>query len=186
MIAPSKQRMGQPNLGIGVGLRGQHYRAILDGQPQIGFLEIISDNYMESAGRPLEFLDRIAAQHAVVMHGVSLSIGSTAPLNRTYVRNLKTLRDRIKARWVSDHLCWTGLAGRNTHDLLPLPYTKETLRHVCERIRKVQDMLEAPLIIENPSTYIGFAESTMSEWDFIAAMCDRTGCGLLLDVNNSI
>ena len=184
MIALSKQRMGQPNLGIGVGLRGQHYRAILDGQPQIGFFEIISDNYMESAGRPLEFLDRIAAQHAVVMHGVSLSIGSTAPLNRAYIRNLKTLRDRIKARWVSDHLCWTGLAGRNTHDLLPLPYTKETLRHVCERIRKVQDVLEAPLIIENPSTYIGFAESTMSEWEFIAAMCDRTGCGLLLDVNN--
>lgn len=184
MIAPSKQRLGLPDLGIGVGLRSQHYRAILDGQPQVGFFEIISDNYMESAGRPLEFLDRIAAQFPVVMHGVSLSIGSTAPLDRTYVRNLKTLRDRVGARWVSDHLCWTGLAGRNTHDLLPLPYTKETLRHVCERIRKVQDVLEAPLIIENPSTYIGFVESTMSEWEFIAAMCDRTGCGLLLDVNN--
>lgn len=184
MIAPTKQRLGLPDLGIGVGLRSQHYREILSGQPRVGFFEIVSDNYMESSGRPLELLDRIAARFPIVMHGVSLSIGSTAPLDRTYVRKLKTLRDRIGARWVSDHLCWTGLAGRNTHDLLPLPYTKETLRHVCERIRKVQDMLEAPLIIENPSTYIGFNESTMSEWEFIAAMCDRTGCGLLLDVNN--
>ncbi len=184
MIALAKQRLGLPDLGIGVGLRTQHYREILDGSPRVGFFEIISDNYLETAGRPLEFLDQIAARHPVVMHGVSLSIGSTAPLDRTYVRNLKKLRDRVKARWVSDHLCWTGLAGRNTHDLLPLPYTADTLRHVCERIRRVQDVLDAPLIIENPSTYVGFAESTMTEWEFIAAMCDRTGCGLLLDVNN--
>ncbi|HEX3135691.1 MAG TPA: DUF692 domain-containing protein [Planctomycetota bacterium] len=184
MVARTKPRLGLPDLGIGVGLRTQHYREILDGAPRVGFFEIISDNYMESAGRPLEFLDRIAERHPIVMHGVSLSIGSTAPLDRTYVRNLKKLRDRVHARWVSDHLCWTGLAGRNTHDLLPLPYTAESLRHVCERIRRVQDVLDAPLIIENPSTYVSFAESTMSEWEFIAAMCDRTGCGLLLDVNN--
>ena len=184
MIARAQQRLGLPDLGIGVGLRTQHYREILDGSPRVGFFEIISDNYMETAGRPLEFLDQIAARHPVVMHGVSLSIGSTAPLDRTYVKNLKRLRDRVKARWVSDHLCWTGLAGRNTHDLLPLPYTADTLRHVCERIRRVQDVLDAPLIIENPSTYVGFTESTMSEWQFIAEMCDRTGCGLLLDVNN--
>jgi len=184
MVAPTKPRLGLPDLGIGVGLRTQHYREILDGSPRVGFFEIISDNYLETAGRPLEFLDRIAERHPIVMHGVSLSIGSTAPLDRTYVRNLKKLRDRVHARWVSDHLCWTGLAGRNTHDLLPLPYTKDTLRHVCERIRRVQDVLDAPLIIENPSTYVGFAESTMSEWEFIAAMCERTGCGLLLDVNN--
>jgi uncharacterized protein len=180
----SPHRLGLPDLGIGVGLRSRHYREIIDGAPRIGFFEIISDNYMESAGRPLEFLDRIAARHPIVMHGVSLSIGSTAPLDRTYVENLRRLRDRVHARWVSDHLCWTGLAGRNTHDLLPLPYTLDTLRHVCERIRRVQDMLEAPLIIENPSTYVGFADSTMSEWEFIAEMCGRTGCGLLLDVNN--
>lgn len=184
MIARAKQRLGLPDLGIGVGLRTQHYREILDGSPRVGFFEIISDNYMESSGRPLEFLDQIAAKHPIVMHGVSLSIGSTAPLDRTYVKNLKRLRDRVHARWVSDHLCWTGIAGRNTHDLLPLPYTTESLRHVCERIRRVQDVLEAPLIIENPSTYVGFADSTMTEWEFIAAMCDRTGCGLLLDVNN--
>ncbi len=184
MIARAQQRLGLPDLGIGVGLRTQHYREILDGAPRVGFFEIISDNYLETAGRPLEFLDQIAARHPVVMHGVSLSIGSTAPLDRTYVKNLKKLRDRVHARWVSDHLCWTGLAGRNTHDLLPLPYTADTLRHVCERIRRVQDVLDAPLIIENPSTYVGFADSTMSEWQFIAAMCERTGCGLLLDVNN--
>lgn len=184
MIARAQSRLGLPDLGIGVGLRTQHYREILDGSPRVGFFEIISDNYMESSGRPLEFLDQIATRHPIVMHGVSLSIGSTAPLNRTYVKNLKRLRDRVQARWVSDHLCWTGIAGRNTHDLLPLPYTKESLRHVCERIRRVQDVLETPLIIENPSTYVGFADSTMSEWEFIAGMCDRTGCGLLLDVNN--
>ena len=177
-------RLGLPDLGIGVGLRTQHYREILDGAPQVGFFEIISDNYLESAGRPLEFLERIAARHPIVMHGVSLSIGATAPLDRAYVRNLKQLRDRTGARWVSDHLCWTGLAGRNTHDLLPLPYTRDTLRHVTERVHRVQDVLEAPLILENPSTYVGFAESTMSEWDFLAALCELTGCGLLLDVNN--
>lgn len=184
MIARAQPRLGLPDLGIGVGLRTQHYREVIDGAPRVGFFEIISDNYMETAGRPLEFLDQIAARHPIVMHGVSLSIGSTAPLDRTYVKNLKKLRDRVHGRWISDHLCWTGLAGRNTHDLLPLPYNKDSLRHVCERIRRVQDVLEAPLILENPSTYVGFADSTMTEWEFIAAMCERTGCGLLLDVNN--
>jgi uncharacterized protein (UPF0276 family) len=177
-------RLGLPDLGIGVGLRTKHYREILDGSPRVGFFEIISDNYMESSGRPLEFLDQIAAKHPIVMHGVSLSIGSTAPIDRTYVKNLKKLRDRVQARWVSDHLCWTGLAGRNTHDLLPLPYTRDTLRHVSERVRRVQEVLAAPLIIENPSTYVGFADSTMSEWEFLAELCQRTDCGLLLDVNN--
>lgn len=177
-------RLGLPDLGIGVGLRSQHYREILDGAPQVSFFEIISDNYCETEGRPLEFLERIAARHPLVMHGVSLSIGSTAPLDRTYLSNLVRLRDRINARWVSDHLCWTGLAGRNTHDLLPLPYTPDTLAHVADRVRAVQDALGAPLVIENPSTYVGFAASTMPEWEFIAELCRRTGCGLLLDVNN--
>ena len=177
-------RLGLPDLGIGVGLRTQHYREILDGSPHVGFFEIISDNYLETAGRPLEFLDQIAARHPIVMHGVSLSIGSTAPLDRTYVKNLKKLRDRIHARWVSDHLCWTGLAGRNTHDLLPMPYTTESLSHFCELIRRVLVVRDAQSFLVNPSTYVGFADSTMTEWEFIAAMCERTGCGLLLDVNN--
>ena len=177
-------RLGLPDLGIGIGLRTQHYSAILDGSPQVGFFEIISDNYLETSGRPLEMLDRIAARHPIVMHGVSLSIGSTAPLDLAYVDGLRRLRDRVHARWVSDHLCWTGLAGHNSHDLLPLPYNQDTLRHVCTRVQQVQDILGAPLIIENPSTYVGFRASTMPEWEFLAELCARTGCGLLLDVNN--
>jgi uncharacterized protein (UPF0276 family) len=180
----SRRRLGLPDLGIGVGLRAQHYREICDGQPQVGFFEIISDNYCETAGRPLEFLERIAARFPVVMHGVSLSIGSTAPLDRTYLDNVVRLRDRIGARWVSDHLCWTGLAGRNTHDLLPMPYTAQSLAHVADRVRMVQDALGAPLILENPSTYVGFAASTIPEWEFLAELCRLTGCGLLVDLNN--
>ncbi len=177
-------RLGLPDLGIGVGLRTVHYQHLLNEQPEVDFLEIISDNYMESAGRPREVLDRLAARYPIVMHGVSLSIGSTDPLDRTYLRQLVRLRDRTGARWVSDHLCFTGVAGRNTHDLLPLPYTQATLTHVASRIDQVQQALGAPLVIENPSTYVGWAQSTLTEWEFLAALCARTGCGLLLDVNN--
>jgi uncharacterized protein len=120
----------------------------------------------------------------VVMHGVGLSIGSTAPLDRRHVRDLINLRDRTGARWISDHLCFTGVLGANTHDLLPVPYNRRSLTHIAGRIKTVQDLLGAPLIIENPSTYVGWRDSTMSEWDFLAALCERTGCGLLLDVNN--
>jgi len=184
MKSSSAPRLGLPDLGIGVGLRSQHYREILDSAPQVGFFEIISDNYCETAGRPLEFLERIAERHPLVMHGVSLSIGSTAPLDHTYLENVVRLRDRVKARWVSDHLCWTGLAGRNTHDLLPMPYTTDALAHVADRVRFVQDALGAPLVIENPSTYVGFTSSTMPEWEFLSELCRLTGCGLLLDANN--
>ncbi len=179
-------RLGLPDLGIGVGLRTTHYQHLLSAKPAVDFLEIVSDNYMESAGRPLEVLDQLAAHYPIVMHGVSLSVGATAPLDRAYLRNLVTLRDRVHAHWVSDHLCFTGIAGRNTHDLLPLPYTKASLAHVADRVAAVQDALGAPFVIENPSTYVAFRESTMSEWDFLAALCERTGCGLLLDVNNIV
>lgn len=182
--AVARQRLGLPDLGIGVGLRTQHYAEILAGEPQVGFFEIISDNYCETAGRPLEFLERIAQRHPLVMHGVSLSIGSTAPLDQTYLKNVVRLRNRIGARWVSDHLCWTGLAGRNTHDLLPMPYTAASLAHVADRVRAVQDALGAPLVLENPSTYVGFADSTMGEAEFLAELCRLSGCGLLVDVNN--
>jgi uncharacterized protein (UPF0276 family) len=177
-------RLGLPDLGIGVGLRTTHYRHLLDERPAVDFLEIISDNYLETQGRPLEVLDQLAARIPVVMHGVSLSIGATDPLDRAYVRRLVRLRDRIGARWVSDHLCFTGAAGRNTHDLLPLPLTRAALDHVAGRVRAVQDALGAPLIIENPSTYIAWQGSTMPEAEFLAELCARTGCGLLLDVNN--
>ncbi len=177
-------RFGFSNLGIGLGLRTVHYAHILDSSPPVGWFEIISENYMQTAGKPLLFLDRIAEKYPIVMHGVSLSIGSTDPLDFEYLRELKALRDRVGARWLSDHLCWTGAAGRNTHDLLPLPYTEEALRHVADRVRKVQDFLEAPIALENPSSYVEFAGSTLKEWEFLSALAEEADCGLLLDVNN--
>ena len=177
-------RLGLPDLGIGVGLRTTHYRHLLDHHPAVDFLEIISDNYMESAGRPIEVLDQLSTRYPMVMHGVSLSIGADSPLDRAYVRRLVRLRDRCKARWVSDHLCFTGIAGHNTHDLLPIPYTHVVLDRISDRVAQVQDALGAPLIIENPSTYVAWEQSTLCEWEFLAELCRRTGCGLLLDVNN--
>lgn len=177
-------RLGYPNLGLGLGLRTAHYAYILEHFPPVDWFEVISENYMDSAGRPRAIVRQIAERYPVVMHGVSLSIGSTDPLNFEYLGKLKKLSSEINACWVSDHLCWTGVAGKNTHDLLPLPLNDETLLHVCDRIRIVQDFLERPLVLENPSTYVGFVASTMPEWEFLSRMADATGCGLLLDVNN--
>ncbi|HEX3596488.1 MAG TPA: DUF692 domain-containing protein, partial [Polyangiaceae bacterium] len=177
-------RFSLPNLGIGLGLRTVHYTHILEHAPEVEWFEILSENYMQTAGRPLHYLDRIAERYPVVMHGVSLSIGSTDPLDFDYLKELRGLRDRTRARWVSDHLCWTGAAGKNTHDLLPLPYTDESLAHVVERVRAVQDFLGAPLALENPSTYLEFKGSTFKEWDFLAALATEADCALLLDVNN--
>jgi uncharacterized protein (UPF0276 family) len=181
-------RFGLPDLGVGLGLRTVHYSHILEAQPEVDWFEILSENYMQTAGRPLEWLDAIADRYPVVMHGVSLSIGSTDPLDRAYLTELRGLRDRTKARWVSDHLCWTGVSGKNTHDLLPMPYTEEALRHVASRVRAVQDFLGAPLALENPSTYVEFAggqtEPAMKEWEFLARLAEEADCALLLDVNN--
>ena len=172
------------NLGIGLGLRTAHYPTILETWPAVDWFEILSENYMQTAGRPLHVLDRIAERYPIVMHGVSLSIGSTDPLDHGYLRELCALRNRVSARWVSDHLCFTGAAGKNTHDLLPLPYTEESLRHVIARVNEVQDVLAEPLVLENPSSYVEFSASTLTEWEFLAALAGETGCGLLLDVNN--
>jgi uncharacterized protein (UPF0276 family) len=177
-------RLGNPNLGLGVGLRTTHFPYILEKQPAVDWFEIISENFMDSAGRPRYILERIAERYSIVMHGVSMSIGSTDPLNFDYLAKLKTLTKATNARWVSDHLCWTGVAGLNAHDLLPIPLNEETLKHVVERILVVQDFLERPLVLENPSSYVTFADSSMSEWEFISRMAERSGCGLLLDVNN--
>ena len=181
MIIP---RLGHPHLGLGVGLRTVHFDYILSQQPKVDWFEVISENFMDSRGRPRYVLEQIAERYPVVMHGVSLSIGSTDPLNFEYLRRLKALAQDIKPLWISDHVCWTGVAGRNTHDLLPMPLTETSLKHVVERVRRVQDFLERPFVLENPSTYVGFTGSTLSEWEFISRMAEGADCGLLLDVNN--
>lgn len=180
----SLPRLGHEHLGFGVGLRTVHYPFILRHWPRVDWFEIISENYMDSQGRPRYVLQQIAERYPVVMHGVSLSIGSTDPLDFDYLAKLKTLAHEVRARWISDHVCWTGVAGINGHDLYPVPFTEEALRHIARRVAVVQDFLERPLVLENPSSYVTFCGSTMSEWEFLSALCEETGCGLLLDVNN--
>lgn len=176
---------GKPeSLGFGLGLRPQHYGEILDGNPQVDWFEIISENYFAAGGQPMRMLDRIAERYPLVMHGVSMSIASTSPLDMTYLERLRALADRVNPRWISDHLCWTGVHGVNLHDLLPVPYTEEALDHVCDRIARVQDYLGRRIAIENVSSYIEYADSEMSEWEFVAEMARRADCWLLLDVNN--
>lgn len=177
-------RLGHPHLGLGLGLRTDHFEHIAQHRPDVGWFEIISENFMDSGGRPRYYLDLIAEHYPIVMHGVSLSIGSTSELNRGYLEKLRVLADAVNACWISDHLCWTGVAGRNTHDLLPIPLNDDTLAHVARRVKIVQEILERPLILENPSSYVTFAASTLTEWGFLAELTAETGCGLLLDVNN--
>jgi len=180
----SEQVKALPNLGLGLGLRGEHFNHILKEEPEVDWFEIISENFMDSGGRPRYVLDQIAERYPVVMHGVSMSIGSSDPLNFEYLKKLKTLAKAINPVWISDHLCWTGVLGINSHDLLPVPLHEESLKHITARILKVQDYLERPLILENPSTYLSFKDSTIEEWEFLRLMTEETGCGLLLDVNN--
>ncbi|MBK8012402.1 MAG: DUF692 domain-containing protein [Deltaproteobacteria bacterium] len=177
-------RWGLKNLGVGLGLRTAHYGTILADDPPVDWFEIISENYMQTEGRPLYMLDQIAERYPIVMHGVSMSIGSTDPLDEAYLRALRALKKRVRAAWLSDHLCWTGVAGKHVHDLLPLPYTEEALRHVTERVRYVQDFLDAPILLENPSTYIEFQGSTMPEYEFLSRLAEDADCGILLDLNN--
>jgi uncharacterized protein (UPF0276 family) len=177
-------RFSLPDLGIGIGLRSVHYPEILTKQPPIDWFEVLSENYLDTGGRPLHVLDQVAERYPVVLHGVSMSIGSTDPLDSVYLAKLKELARRTRAHWVSDHLCWTGVMGRNTHDLLPMPYTEEALRHTVGRVRQVQDVLERPIALENPSSYVEFAASSMPEWEFLARLAEQADCALLLDVNN--
>ena len=177
-------RLGLPHLGLGVGLRPLHYAHILEHGPQVDWFEIISENFMGNHGHARHVLDVVAAQVPIVMHGVSLSIGSSDPLSLAYLRQLRQLADEIRPAWISDHLCWTGAASLNSHDLLPLPLTEASLRHVAGRVRQVQEFLGRPLILENPSSYVEFAQSSMPEWEFLGRLAEETGCGLLLDVNN--
>jgi len=170
--------------GFGLGLRPAHYQAILDGAAGVDWFEIISENYMIAGGRPLANLMAIRERYPMIMHGVSMSIGSADPLDLEYLAGLKALAARVEPAIISDHLCWTGMAGLNTHDLLPLPLTEEALDHVCARINQVQDVLGRQIAMENASTYVTFGASTIPEWEFMTALAERTGCRLLLDVNN--
>ena len=177
-------RRGLPNLGLGVGLRNQHFSYLMSHDPDVEWFEIISENFIDNYGYARRVLERVASVRPVVMHGVSLSVGSTDPLDWDYLKELKVLAELVHPAWVSDHLCWTGVAGVNTHDLLPMLLNEESLRHVAERVRQVQNFLERSLVLENPSSYLEFKHSTIAEWDFLSELARETGCGLLLDVNN--
>ena len=174
----------RPSLGFGLGLRVDHYEAILADRPRVDWFEVLSENYLVPGGKPLSYLMRFRERYPLAMHGVSLSIGSTAPLDLEYLRQLKALAARVEPVWVSDHLCWTGVAGRNTHDLLPLPYTEEALAHVVERVRTVQDILGRRILLENVSSYVAFRDSHLTEWEFLREVATRADCLILLDVNN--
>lgn len=170
--------------GFGLGLRPRHYQAILKSRPRVDWFEALAENYMVPGGRPLHYLERIRERYPVVLHGVSLSIGSTDPLDRAYLKQLKALAARVEPAWLSDHLCWTGVAGRNLHDLMPLPYTEEALRHVARRVREVQNFLGRRILLENVSSYVSYRASALTEWEFLAALAREADCDLLLDVNN--
>src|SRR5579859_661395 len=173
-----------PFSGFGLGMRPVHYQDFLTRDIPVDFIEVISENFLVDGGRPLHVLDQVRRRHPVILHGVSMSIGAADGLDRDYLARLRSLADRIDPLWVSDHLCWTGAGGFNSHDLLPLPYSEEALAVVCANIAQAQDALGRPLLIENPSSYVTFAASEMSEWEFLAEMSRRSGCFLLLDVNN--
>ncbi len=173
-----------PFAGFGVGMRKPHYQHFLTEQPQVDFVEVISENYMIAGGKPLRILEQVRARMPVILHGVSMSIGSAHGLDRAYLAQLRALADRIEPLWVSDHLCWTRTSAHNSHDLLPMPYTQEALALVCDNIAKAQDALGRPLLFENPSSYLAFPQDEMREWEFLSEMVQRTGSYLLLDINN--
>ena len=181
---PANRFNGFTEYGIGIGLRIPHYQHILEKKPVVDWFEIISENYMIDGGRPLAILDQILEQYKVVQHGVSMYFGSSQPLNREHLKRLKALVRRTGTPWLSDHLCWGSVDGRYTHDLLPLPYTWEAVEVAAENIRRVQDFLEVPVVLENVSSYAEFHDSQMTEWEFLTEVVERADCGILLDVNN--
>lgn len=176
--------MQKSNLGFGLGLRAQHYNDILQYQPAVDYFEVLTENYLIPGGPELQILEKIRGDYPIVMHGVSLSVGSVDPLDFDYLRQVKNLADRIQAEWISDHLCWTGVKGINTHELLPLPYTQECIEHVARRILDVQDYLQRQVLLENVASYISFPDAEMSEWEFLSAVAQKADCLILLDINN--
>ena len=171
-------------LGFGLGLRTPHFQDVLDTHPEVDWFEIISENFMIAGGKPKYYLQAIRERYPMVMHGVSLSIGSTEPLDKDYLQRLKQLANEVQPEWISDHLCWTGLDGINSHDLLPMPYTEEAINHIAERIMQVQDNLGRQLLLENVSSYLSYTDSAMSEWAFYNEIVERADCLMLLDINN--
>ena len=170
--------------GFGLGMRKPHYPDFIQGQVDVDFVEVISENFMVDGGQPRRILRQVREHYPVALHGVSMSVGSAEPLDHAYLLRLRALVDEIDPLFVSDHLCWTGINGFNSHDLLPLPYDEETLDIVAANVGRAQDAIGRAMLIENPSSYIAFGHSTMTEWEFLDALCERSGCGLLLDVNN--
>jgi uncharacterized protein (UPF0276 family) len=173
-----------PFLGFGLGLRPNYYEEILSLKPEVDWFEILSENYLVPGGKPLYYLDKIRQSYPVVMHGVSLSLGSSDPLDIEYLQQLKQLADRVEPAWISDHLCWTGVDGLNVHDLLPIPYTQQAIDHIVSRIQQIQEFLGRALLIENVSSYLTFKQSEMTEWAFLVEIVNKSGCSILLDVNN--
>jgi len=184
----------KPFYGFGLGLRPEYYQHLLarglpseilpDKTQNPDWLEIISENYMVDGGKPLYFLDQFKERYPIAMHGVSMNIGSVDPLDRDYLNQLKNLADKVNPIWISDHCCWTGANAHNAHDLLPLPYNDESINHIAKRITQVQEILERPILLENLSSYLSFKDSTMTEWEFLSAICEQANCYLLLDINN--
>ena len=181
---PTKIKPDSTFLGYGLGLRTEYYETILDTSPEVDWFEILSENYMVKGGKPLYYLDAIRERYPVVMHGVSMSIGGTDPLDFEYLKDLKALINRAQPRWVSDHLCWTGQGGNSLHDLMPLPYNDDAIKHVANRVKVVQDYLGQQILLENVSSYVTYKHSVMSEWEFYTRVVEEADCLMLLDINN--
>ena len=173
-----------PSLGFGLGLRKEHYNTILETTPNIDWFEVLTENYLVPGGKPLYFLDQICERYPVVMHGVSMSIGSHDPLDMNYLQQVKELAERTQAKWISDHMCFTGVDGINAHDLLPLPFNEEAVKHVSNKIKQAQDFLGRQILVENASTYITYKQSDMTEWEFTMAVAEESDSLILLDINN--
>ena len=183
-VSAEGKSQDRPYLGFGLGLRTEHFQEVIDTQPEVDWFEVISENFMVSGGKPKYYLHKIRERYPLVMHGVSLSIGSTDPINFDYLRSLKTLAHEVQPAWLSDHLCWTQQGGINSHDLLPLPYTQEALDHVSARICATQDFLRQQILIENVSSYLTYKDSEVTEWEFLSAVAEKSDCLILLDLNN--
>ncbi|HEY4001625.1 MAG TPA: DUF692 domain-containing protein [Candidatus Xenobia bacterium] len=181
----STLRWNIPDLGLGLGLRREIHQAVLDQNPPVGFFEVFPENYMFTEGRPMTYLEQVAERWPMTLHCLQINVGSTDPLDRAYLDRLATIARHTRAVYISDHLAWTTFGGYNLHEVLPVPYTEESLRHVAGRIRQVQDVLERPLFIENSTGYLAYRQSTMSEGEFLARLSVEADCGLLLDVNNA-